>query len=168
MPTQTLEDALLSPLGQSFARVCRSLAQGGVVRKRDFTAEALGAKLLPGICIVDRLPPDRFFVRLAGTRLCETYGRDFTRLEIGQIATGEPPGVTRRTYLDACAGRTLFSQRVEFQAGPDQVAYERVIQPLVDDAGEVRWLGMWLLLISGPARKVVTELVEDGFVPLAG
>lgn len=153
MPTTELADEAFSPGGAAFAAFCRSMSVDGRVPKRLFVAEALGPRLLPNLCIMQWQRPDRLIVRLAGTRVCASYGEEITGRELGEIYTGEAIEVTRRSHLAALLGRGLRAETVRFDTVVGPVAYERLMQPLADEGGGPCCLALWLWLQDGPARR---------------
>ena len=50
------------------------------------------ARLLPGVCLVERPEGGAFKIRLAGTRLREVYGREVTGEPVGSLEPAGAPG----------------------------------------------------------------------------
>lgn len=149
----------MSPDAARFAQACAALRSDGLLRKSAFKAESLPIDLLPNMVILNWTPPDRLHVRLAGTAICTSYGRDVTGLEVAELPTGVPAETNRENLMEALRAPGLTAHLITFQHGAMTVTYERLAHPLVDGDGNVRWLAAWVKLRPGTARPVFMGLV---------
>ncbi|MFC7333847.1 PAS domain-containing protein [Rhodocista pekingensis] len=161
MPTDHLDSSAMSPEATRFAQACLSLRNEGLLRKSAFRAENLPVDLLPNVAILDWAPPENLRVRLAGTALCTSYGRDITGLDVLELPSGLPPEHNRDALMQALRTPDLTAHLVSFQHGGMTVAYERLAHPLVDTEGTARWLAVWVRLRPGLTRPVFMGLVGE-------
>ncbi len=161
MPTRPLAMRDYSCGAAAFAAFCMAHAVDGLVPKCRFVPENLGPALLPNLCILRFTPPDRLWVRLAGTSICGSYGGEITGMELGSLVTGEPDDETRRHHLAGLRGHGLTAQLVSFDTRLGEVAYERLMQPLADETGEPAYLALWLKLLRGPRRRTLRALAAE-------
>jgi hypothetical protein len=160
MPTETLPLDRMTEDARTFADLCERHSVNGVMPKRLFRPEEIGTRLLPNIVIMEYQPPDRLYVRLAGTSICANYGREITGWEIGDLVTGEEAGVTRALHLQGLQGAGVTAHLVYNRLSGADLAYERLMQPLIDDQGNARWLGMWMRLTVGLHLTTIRKLGE--------
>ena len=103
-------------------------------------------RLLPGIILVDVMPPDdRLRVRLAGTQVVEIYGSDYTGRYLDEIYFGEQRDKVLADYSYPVTHRQPICSDHKFHTVSD-IAYdiERLIMPLSEDGERVNMLFSYL------------------------
>jgi hypothetical protein len=96
-------------------------------------------RLLPHVFLLERIDRDLVIFRLAGTAICDAYGREFKALNLLSLMQGDSRRLVR-SLLDnvvmlPCPG--LMIVRAETDCGR-VFDCEVLFLPLVDDAGNVR------------------------------
>ncbi len=99
-------------------------------------------KLLPSIILVDVETPDRRLkVRLAGTKVVDMFGRDYTGEYLDEIDFGDVREKVLHEYgLAASEERPIFSDHAFRNAQDFHHSIERAILPLADDGATVNML----------------------------
>lgn len=130
----------------------RSLSPDGPPRKDQVHPYELPPDLMPNLCLLDVLPGGRFRFRLFGTALVDAYGGDLTGRMLSEIETGESLDHAHMVCREVVETRRPVLTRVSFEASLGPMVFDRVVVPLVDAAGEVRWLMGLIKIIEGPER----------------
>lgn len=139
----------------------RTLSPGGPARKDQIRPYELPGDLLPYICLLDVLPGGRYRFRLFGTALVDAYGSDATGRMLSEIETGESLEHAHDVCRQVVVSRQPVLTRISFETGLGPIVYDRVVLPLVDAAGEVRWLMALIRIIEGAERHSLLAGLEE-------
>jgi hypothetical protein len=110
-------------------------------RKREFDPVDLPARVLPRLFLIEFLEgAANYRLRLMGTYLRDTYGREFTWC---RLVDDEMPGVTKTTTYQLL-GVMMKTGEPQYSLGPDRFRLkdtyslvEQVLLPLADDEGHL-------------------------------
>jgi hypothetical protein len=125
------------------------------------------ASILPETFILERLDPETFAYRLAGTKLCEQFGTEFRGLNfLADWSDEDRSTLTQHLAMTLAKGGVLL---VEFEAGPldhtaPSASFELALLPLVHTSTTVsRYLGA-VSAINPPAwlgrERLVTRRIS--------
>ncbi len=129
----------------------------GAVPKVSVAAENFPPRLLPHLALLEVLEGGAFRYRLFGTARRDAYGADLTGRLLSEVETGEPNTHTHRLFNSVVETRRPIVTRTRY-AGLDRIAYDRVIIPLADASGTVRWVLTTVQKIEGPEHRTVLEM----------
>ncbi len=106
-----------------------------------------------------------FRYRLFGSSLVQTYGREMTGRLLRETKTGEDMAFTYGVYRSAVTGRVPVITRTTVTGELGTVVYDRVICPLADEEGAVRWLlGTAKVITPLPMTRTMLDALpgDDG------
>lgn len=135
---------------------------GRLPRRSEVDPLDLPREVLPGIIVLEEEPDGRFFCRLAGTRLRDSFGFEPTGWHLDEVMAPGPAAARAAIYRRTLDGRRAVFCRVRFSVpGREFVASDRVYVPaLSDETGEPRIvIGAQRYLM---ASDVIGQPDEDG------
>ncbi len=159
--TDDLSEGEASPPCRALLARLRELHGGFPVPKGAFRAEDLPATLLPRLCLLEALPDGEFRFRLFSAGLSESYGEDLTGRLLRDAVTGEPPDTVHRIYRETVASRRPRITRTRVRTSSLPVTYDRVICPLADGDGTVRWVLVLLVVVERTDHRTVLEAIRS-------
>ncbi len=124
-------------------------AAGGPPPKHAVDATTIPRHLLPGIGLIDWRPqPDgevRIFYRLLGTEHRRATEHDYTGRYFDELYTPEQVARLKAEYGDILAsGTPSYARRGSLKQGREFVMFQRILAPLLDEAGQAHHLiGYW-------------------------
>lgn len=144
LATRDIGPETLSETGRQFwAFVEESLMPNGY-RRIDFDPVEMPLRCLPWLMLFERRAEADYHCRLFGTGLTVRYGRDMTGRTLSDLLTAEPRAVVIPRYEQAVAERRPSLTLVDTMAFGHDLTYERIIVPLIDGEGAVRWVGVFV------------------------
>jgi hypothetical protein len=152
--TRLINETQLSPLGQQFVRFCNlhlddefNLCQSFIDRR------LLSAELYAHVLLLERREDHDFVIIIAGSVVCDSYGRDMHDMLLSEVFTGENSRDTVLLLNQVLESGLRSVSTVGYHSPEGEVVYERIIQPVADLAGIIRWNVVFLNRLSGvPAR----------------
>ncbi len=108
--------------------------------------------ILPETFILERQARRHYVFRLAGTRVCEQFGRDFRNLDMLSLWSADDQEVVGRVLDTAAHDGAVGVVTFDATASPRrQVGYEMILLPLVHNGSEItRLLGCMTTAQSPP------------------
>jgi len=160
------EDSLNHPNTQKLLNYWDGLRQGRTVPSRQDVQPQHIKRLLPNIFMLERFDEDHLVFRLAGTRLCERYGREFRAHNFLSLWRGADRFRMRDFLHQAMKKPTpgLIKCRAE---SLDRIAIdvEMLILPMADPQGAItRIMGSAYSLTNSDLlshRKLVNQWILD-------
>ncbi|HYC01801.1 MAG TPA: hypothetical protein VED40_00820 [Azospirillaceae bacterium] len=139
----------------------RQLHGGFPVPKSAFRPEDLSPSLLPRLCLLEALPDGEFRFRLFAAALAAAYGEDLTGRLLRHAVTGEPTDAVHRIYRETVASGQPRVTRTRVRTSSLPMTYDRVICPLADEAGAVRWVLVLLVVVERADHMTVLEAIRS-------
>lgn len=131
------------------------------VPKKAFRVENMPRHLVSRLCLFDVLPDEQYRFRVFGTGLVNQYGTDLTGKLLRDAETGEPTDFVHDLYASIVRSGKPLITKTAVTGIFGTFVYDRVICPLADEDGAVKWLLVLLETIDGiPPHKTVLELVS--------
>ncbi|MGI9422226.1 MAG: PAS domain-containing protein [Hyphomicrobiaceae bacterium] len=123
----------------------QSLRAGQIVpRRMDLDPTRISA-ILPNTLLLERTDHDRLTIRLAGTRLCELFGRELRGHDFRRLWTASDQRLLQHHIaLGAASGEGIeISVQTQTSAAASFMT-ELVLLPLTDNQNVItRWVGAW-------------------------
>lgn len=160
--TKPLDRARLTGKAAQFADFCLDLGAGYAVARRLVLPETLPRETLPHLCLLTREGRD-WIVALAGGDVASRYGAPLKGRKVSEIFTGESVAVRLARYEAAAAERCFSADEVAYDRLGVRVRYLRILQPLTDDGGAVRWLLLYLELTGGLPHRALSDPEVERF-----
>jgi hypothetical protein len=122
------------------------------------------APILSETFILERAGPISFPFRLAGTRVCEQFGRELRGVDFVDFAADDSGDVARALETVTGSGAVLVAQIEAATADGRKVMFEALVLPLLHPAHEVtRYLGS-LSVLKAPLWLGAEPLVSSRLV----
>jgi hypothetical protein len=164
---ESLTDAGLAGLYDYWMGLRTSL--GRLPRRSEIDPLDLPTDVLPGMIILERDADQRFWCRLAGTKMREIYGFEVTGMYLDQVMPAGPAAFRTGIYQTALDGRCAVFCRLRFSVpGREFVASDRLYVPVLNDdtdeatvlVGAQRYL-MSSEIVGTPDKDGVYSLIVD-------
>ncbi|HUS97094.1 MAG TPA: PAS domain-containing protein [Hyphomicrobiaceae bacterium] len=139
---------------------------GGFAPQRFDIEPACIAPILPEALIIERASGDEFRFRLAGTRICETFGREFRGANfLDFFNPGDASIISRKLVTMAQQGAVGVFHITSQTAHGHKADVELILLPLLHAQGRVdRYLGALSVAATteGPgAHPLITHVLQD-------
>lgn len=144
LATRDISPEELSETGRQFWNFVQDDLMPNGFRRVDFDPVEIPLRCLPWLMLFDRRAEADYHCRLFGTGLTVRYGRDMTGRTLSELLTAEPRAVAIPRYEQTVAACRPSLTLVRTSAFGHDLTYERVIVPLIDDEGTVRWVGVFV------------------------
>lgn len=159
-----ITQAPLEPYSLALIGYWRQIRNGDLAPNRNSLRPGEIPRLLPGLMLLEYRAPDTLICRLTGTGIVERMGRDFTGVNLFDIARPAQLAATRRRFDHLRTHPCGLVSRMQLTSKYNTpLAAEQIYLPLRDRGGEITQL---VSVVSVIKRFQPAKLTAD-FQPMA-